>query len=120
MSLLKDMTINERVFHHNINNRPSYVIHHLILFNIYYYLPTCGIQITCGHFREFTNVKEAFTASGVLEERFRDFLLRLEHMGEPGLCAGVGAESSWTLGFARSLGFGIGLYAGGFGTSQGY
>ena len=63
MSLRKDMTINERVFHQNINNRPSYVIHHLILFNIYYYLPTCGIQITCGHFREFTNVKEAFTAS---------------------------------------------------------
>ena len=63
MSLRKDMTINERVFHHNINNKPSYVIHHLILFNIYYYLPTCGIQITCGHFREFTSVKEAFTAS---------------------------------------------------------
>ena len=62
MSLRKDMTINKRVFHHNINNRPSYVIHHLILFiiNIYYYLPTCGIRITCGHFREFTNVKEAF------------------------------------------------------------
>ena len=63
MSLRKDMTINERVFHHNINNRPSYVIHHLILFNIYYYLPTCGIQITCGHFREFMCVKETFYAS---------------------------------------------------------
>ena len=61
MSLRKDMTINERVFHQNINNRPSYVIYHLIYYPFYYYLPTCGIQITCGHFREFTNVKEAFT-----------------------------------------------------------
>ena len=60
MSLRKDMTINERVFHQNINNRPSYVIHHLIYYPFYYYLPTCGIQITCGHFREFTSVKEAF------------------------------------------------------------
>ena len=63
MSLRKDMTINERVFHQNINNRPSYVIHHLIYYPFYYYLPTCGIQITYGNFREFTNVKEAFTAS---------------------------------------------------------
>ena len=63
MSLRKDMTINERVFHQNINNRPSYVIHHLIYYPFYYYLPTCGIQITYGNFREFMNVKEAFTAS---------------------------------------------------------
>ena len=32
MSLRKDMTINERVFHQNINNKPSYVIHHLIYY----------------------------------------------------------------------------------------
>ena len=35
MSLRKDMTINERVFHHNINNRPSYVIHHLIYYQYF-------------------------------------------------------------------------------------
>ena len=50
---------------------------------------------------------------GVPEERFRDFLLRLERMGEPGLCAGVGVESSWT------LGFGIGSCTGEVETSQG-
>ena len=63
MSFRKDMTINERVFRQNINNGPSIVIHILSVINIYYYLPTCGIQITCGHFRKFTSVKEAFTAS---------------------------------------------------------
>ena len=31
MSLQKDMTINERVFHQYINNGPSIVIHHLSL-----------------------------------------------------------------------------------------
>ena len=34
MSLRKDMTINERVFHQNINNGPSIVIHDLSI-NLY-------------------------------------------------------------------------------------
>ena len=47
----------------------------LSIINIYYYLPTCGIQITYGHFREFTNVKEAFTASSGIGAKLPFWLL---------------------------------------------
>ena len=71
MSFRKDMTINEKVFHQNINNGPSIVIHILSIINIYYYLPTCGIHITCGHFRKLICVKiTIFYCYNVVMDRF--------------------------------------------------
>ena len=61
MYLRKDVTINERVFHQNINSGPS-IVSRIISFLSIAYLPSkCGPRIICGHFRVITAVKEAFT-----------------------------------------------------------
>ena len=70
MSLRKDMTINERVFHHNINNRPSYVIHHLILLSIFITYQHVGFRLPVGILENLLALKKLLLLQVVSERGY--------------------------------------------------